>query len=525
MRLLWLFFLSLTYACSGYSSSLDQLEIFLMDQTPSVAENKLHSVDLVREAYKANDYTLIWQNQKAINQALDEIANSWLEGLTPNDYHFDALQSLTADAHFDSNDVEFDLLLTDAIMTYATHLIRGKVNPESLSTTWNYQLSTVSPQKAVELLLYHVKNSSVPEGIAQLKPKLPQYQKLKDLLVFFNQQSQPFINIELQTRALKPEQRDQAVPLIRARLAKYRLIDPIAVDNDSFIYTGELVEAVKKLQQISQLTADGVIGVNTLDVLNIRPEQRVNAIIANLERIRWIENSLSDDFLIVNIAGYELYLYRDGKSIWHSNVIVGKNYSKTPVFKAQMDYIVVNPTWTVPRSIARGMISKIKNNSQYLVEKDFSVVDSRRNPIDAATIDWANVTPSEFPYWFVQRPSEANSLGQIKFMLPNKYSIYLHDTPVKELFGREQRTFSHGCVRVDQPFELAENILADEEQWSQSALQSLKDTGETTRLNLAKPLDVLIMYWTVSINQDGVHFYPDVYGRDKNLIEKLVKPL
>jgi murein L,D-transpeptidase YcbB/YkuD len=234
---------------------------------------------------------------------------------------------------------------------------------------------------------------------------------------------------------------------------------------------------------------------------------------------------LSDNFLIVNIAGYELYLYQEGKVSWKSNVVVGKNYTKTPVFKGKMSYIIINPTWTVPRSIARGMIAKIKKNPNYLTEKNFMVVDSKRNPVDEQQIDWSALSRQNFPYWFVQKASPTNALGQIKFMLPNKHAIYLHDTPAKSLFGREQRAFSHGCVRVDQPFKLAEHILSDDEAWSAQTLQSTVDSAETTRVNLAKPLDVFLMYWTASQNSDGFHFYPDIYKRDQVVLNALRQPL
>ena len=522
MRYVVFFVVTLMFTCPVSSSSLDQLEMVLMEPIPTVGEHELHSPELVREAYQANNYTLIWQNSAAIVQLLNEIQNSWQEGLMPTDYRINTLYQLSVQTNNRTN-VEFDLLLTDAVMTFATHLIRGKVNPQSLSQTWNYQLSSVSPKKATAQLLHHVKNATIPEGLAQIKPTLPQYQKLKELLIFFKNRVDTFADIRLQNKVLKRNQQDPAVPLIRARLADYRLIDPIA--SEDLTYSDDLVVGIKKLQEFSQLHPDGIIGKDTLNVLNTSPQERINTIKANLERIRWVENSLDDEYLIVNIAGYELYLYRDGKPAWRTNVVVGRQYSKTPVFKAQMHYIVVNPTWTVPRSIARGMIPKIQKDSQYLSEKNFMVVDSRRNPIDENTIDWSQVNRRAFPYWFVQRPSEANALGQIKFVLPNKYSIYLHDTPAKALFSREQRAFSHGCVRVENPFQLAETILNDNVKWSQAALQEIKDTGETTRVDLNDPLDVFLMYWTVSFNRDGLHFYPDVYGRDKSLINKLMQPI
>lgn len=520
MRALMALMLALLASFSSKASYLDQLELILMSPTPVIEGQKLHSKELVNYAYQTNNYELIWQNDVAVSQLISALENAWQEGLKPQDYHLNLLHTLHSKKQ---HSLTFDLLLTDAVMTYATHLIRGKVNPEAISNTWNYQQYEISPKKASEQLLYHVSRNSIAQGLAKLKPKLPQYALLKDALIFYHNLPER-AEIALSGRVLKPHKHDDAVPLIRQKLNDLQLVTQ-EQSVDSTLYSEDLVMGIKKLQSLNQLAADGIIGKDTLAILNISKKQRIETINANLERIRWVENSIDDEFLIVNIAGYELYLYQQGKLSWKTNVVVGRNYTRTPVFKGQMRYLVVNPTWTVPRSIARGIIPKVKEDIGYLDKKDFMVVDSRRNPVDANAIDWENVTARSFPYWFVQRPSEKNSLGLIKFMLPNKYSIYLHDTPAKSLFGQDQRAFSHGCVRVEEPFKLAEAILADDEKWSAQALQNTLETRETTRINLNKPLDVFLMYWTVSHNFDGLHFYSDIYQRDKKLLAKLNQPL
>lgn len=330
--------------------------------------------------------------------------------------------------------------------------------------------------------------------------------------------------ISLQSKALKPGQTDPAVPLLKQKL--HRLNYYTGNLSDAHEYDDELVDAVKKFQYAHQVDDDGIIGGATLKLLNKDYSEYVNDILVNLERIRWVDNTLTERFLIVNIAGYKLYLFEDNKLKWQTNVVVGRNYTKTPIFKGQMSYIVMNPTWTVPRSISGGIIKKMKENPNYLNEKDFVVVDSRRNPVDSESIDWANASRKNFPYWFVQQPSENNSLGQIKFMFPNKYSIYLHDTPAKSLFQQDQRAFSHGCVRVDDPFTLAEKILGTSDNWSRSDIDDTIAAKETKKVSLSKPLDVLLMYWTVSGNdQEGLHFYSDVYNRDAELLKKLTTPL
>jgi len=512
--------------CTAKPTDLDSLASVLMEPSPTIDHQKIYSTELVDYAYQITSYQYIWQNKKSISQALTSLNNAWQEGLAPQDYHISTLNLLAKNIEQHINTLEFDVLLTDAVMTYATHLIRGRVNPNAITDTWNYQLYLVSPKKAAEQLLNHIKNETVTSGFDALKPQLPQYTLLKQKLDFYTRlASQQQTRISLENTLLKPGQKDTAVPLIRKHLQQLLLLTNNEFSNPDNIYSEEIVAAIKQLQTVNQLHADGVIGKDTLKILNISAAQRIDTLKVNLERIRWVENSLSDSFLIVNIAGYELYLYQAGKLTWKSNVVVGKNYTKTPVFKGKMSYIMINPTWTVPRSIARGMIAKIKKNPNYLIEKNFMVVDSKRNLVDEQKIDWTSMSHHNFPYWFVQRPSAENALGQIKFMLPNKHAIYLHDTPAKSLFGREQRAFSHGCVRVDQPFKLAEHILNDEKIWSAQALQTTVDTAQTTRVNLAKPLDVLLMYWTASQNSDGFHFYPDIYQRDKTLLKALNQPL
>ena len=511
------------------ASDFDSLATLLMEPTPAIAQQKIHSTELVDFAYQATAYQHIWQNKVSISQAIRALNDAWQDGLAPQDYHVNTLNLMVNDIDQHINTLEFDVLLTDAVMTYATHLIRGRTNPSLMTQSWNYELYSVSPQKAAESLLKHINNESVSLGLEQLKPKLPQYDLLKKKLAFYTSLAkQKQVTIALENKLLKPGKKDAAVKLIRTHLQQLSLLPNQQVNNlesPNDIYSADIVAAIKQLQTINQLPSDGVIGKDTLQILNISAAERIDTLKVNLERIRWVENSLSDNFLIVNIAGYELYLYQEGKVSWKSNVVVGKNYTKTPVFKGKMSYIIINPTWTVPRSIARGMIAKIKKNPNYLTEKNFMVVDSKRNPVDEQQIDWSALSRKNFPYWFVQRASPSNALGQIKFMLPNKHAIYLHDTPAKSLFGREQRAFSHGCVRVDQPFKLAEHILSDDEAWSAQTLQSTVDSAETTRVNLAKPLDVFLMYWTASQNSDGFHFYPDIYKRDQVVLNALRQPL
>lgn len=258
--------------------------------------------------------------------------------------------------------------------------------------------------------------------------------------------------------------------------------------------------------------------------LNVPYSQLVDQIRINLERARWLSANLPTNYLIVNLAGYELLLFKDNSLSWRTDIIIGKINAKTPLFKSKLKYVVVNPTWTVPRSISTEIINHLRKDPDYLQKKHFKVVEGSGTPVDASGIDWHSMTRKNFPYWFVQDPGEDNSLGLVKFIFPNQYSIYLHDTPAKNLFEQTDRAFSHGCIRVKDPLVLADKLLSANANWSSSTLSSKLSEGKTENLFLDEPLDILSMYWTVTLKDGKIKFYNDVYKRDPVLIEALNRP-
>ena len=263
-------------------------------------------------------------------------------------------------------------------------------------------------------------------------------------------------------------------------------------------------------------------------MLNISAAQRVDQIRVNLERARWLreEFSAARDFVIVNIAGFYVRFFDDGEATWESRVIVGTEYDQTPIFAADLKYLVFNPTWTVPRSIIREeMLPDIKADSTYLSSRNFDLLDASGRSVAPASVDWPSVEPTNFPYGLVQQPGPDNALGRVKFMLPNAHAVYLHDTPSRDLFARAGRTFSHGCVRTENPLEFAELLLADQPAWARDAIDQVVASGETTTVFLTEPLRVFILYWTAEPAEDGgVRFYDDVYERDGAVLEALDAP-
>jgi murein L,D-transpeptidase YcbB/YkuD len=231
---------------------------------------------------------------------------------------------------------------------------------------------------------------------------------------------------------------------------------------------------------------------------------------------------LERDFIVVNIAGFRTYVVHDDEVVWSTRSQVGRPYRRTPTFKAKMTYVVLNPTWTVPPTIFRqDILPQLRKSSAYLATRNIDLVDAQRGDVDPTTIDWVNAR--SFPYSFVQRPGPTNALGRIKFMFPNEHFVYLHDTPSRDLFEQTSRAFSSGCIRIENPLELAALLLGS--KWNRAKIDDVIATEHTTTVFLDKPITVMLLYWTTEVDAQGrVAFWPDVYQRDARVIEDLAKP-
>jgi murein L,D-transpeptidase YcbB/YkuD len=288
------------------------------------------------------------------------------------------------------------------------------------------------------------------------------------------------------------------------------------------LYDQSLVKDIKTFQATHGLDADGIIGAGTFRELNVPVSQRIETIRINLERSRWVTHDLPQNYLIVNIAAFWLVLVKDGQVIHHANVVVGKPLNKTPIFRDKMRYIDFNPTWTVPTSIIKNeIIPKLKKDSMYLQHNNMVLLDSKGNEVPESVLDIPNLSASKFPYIVRQQPGPDNALGVVKFMFPNDYDIYLHDTPSKSLFGKASRAYSHGCIRVDKPLDLAVKLL-DGTEWTHEKIDATIKTRVTTRVVLTQPLDVIILYWTCGLDRNRrLFFAPDIYDRDQAVLKQL----
>jgi len=323
-------------------------------------------------------------------------------------------------------------------------------------------------------------------------------------------------------KVLKPGMMDTAVITLRKYLTITGDLPRNNYSSNDTVYDSVVVDAVKQFQFRHNLTQDGIIGKETLLNMNVPVEDRINQIRVNLERARWVMHVLENDFLVANIAGYNLRRVTNDSVVFYSRVIVGRKYHESPIFKGKLQYIVLNPTWTLPYSIAtKETLPKLQKDPGYLAKHNMIIMDRSGKVLDPSTIDFNRLSRGNFPYIVRQEAGPHNSLGQVKFIFPNSYSVYIHDTPARSLFSREKRAFSHGCIRLDDKWGLFLNLMNDS-TWNMERINKILDSGETTRINLKKPIDILLLYWTAGADkQNRLYFDEDVYNRDPAVLQQL----
>lgn len=494
---------------------------------PIVGERGVYHANELATRYENNNYATFWFTAgKPSDQALallNAINSSAEEGLNPKDYHQVALNAWfknTKEANLSSaNIADIDILLSDAFILLAQHLLLGKVDQSQLILDGKTPAKAFNTDKLWQQLL---NGDSTSDILNNLKPKQIRYQRLKDALK----------NIKLKTSlawpplpltpAIKAGVEDQRIAAIRQRLLFWQDL-PTTENKDSYLFDAELVKAIERFQYRHGLTADGIIGEATLKALNKTPQERIDSIRINLERWRWLSENFGNQFIVVNIANFDLRFYVDNKVIFQKPVIVGRNQRKSPIFSDNIRHIVFNPTWTVPHKLAvQDKLPEIQKDPTYLNRLGFSLYDiGTHNLVEPKNVNWKQLGRNYFPYRLVQAPGPLNALGQVKFMFPNTFDVYLHDTPSRDLFSKTERAFSSGCIRVAQPLELAAVLLA-QQGWSLEKINQVIASKETTTVILKQPMPIHIEYWTAWVDQKGtLNFRPDIYNRDPAIIHAL----
>lgn len=456
------------------------------------------------------------------------------QGLVPEYYHMEAIENLLQLARANKREkalnepvmlAELDLLLTDAFLMMGCHFSVGCVNPVSIDADWFALRSDLDVDRILEEAL---EKNRVNEMLLGLLPSQDDYTKLAQELARHREiaDSGGWPPVSGGPK-LKKGIEDRRVIELRKRLAVTRDL-PLEGTNASLFFDKELEQAVLNFQRRHGLKADGVVGPSTLSALNVTAEERVRQIEVNMERTRWISGNLGSRYIRINIADFRLDAVDNGRAVISMAVVVGKRYWHTPVLSEKMTYLVLNPYWNVPESIAaQEILPAIRKSPDYLAEHDMKILSgswSSNEEIDPLSIDWDTVTGKHFPYRIRQEPGPKNPLGRIKFMFPNKFNVYLHDTASKNLFSRDVRTFSHGCIRIEQPLELAEYLMHSDPHWTREKIEAEIETGIEKAVPLPVPIRVHVLYLTAWVDEQGVmQFRDDVYNRDMQLYEALRK--
>ena len=468
--------------------------------------------------YQRRDFAPAWSDGSALQPRTGELfaalAAAPDDGLRAEDYRLAALQRLAAAEHGNPSDLaELDLLLSNAFLTFAGDLRNGKVNPAALYPDCALGRDITDLATILEEAL---QANRVRPALAALAPPGPGYQMLRAALKRYRALAQqPGAAPVPPGSTLRLGDRGERVAALRARLAEAADADnaprsPLPAASPD-LFDAPLAEAVRAFEARHGLEEDSVAGRGVLAEVNQQAADHVRQIEVNLERWRWLPHDLDGPIgpgilgrrhVLVNIAAFHLEAVEEGKTVLEMRVIVGKPYTRTPIFSSAMNAVVLNPSWSVPANIAaHELFPKARKDPSYFQREGYEVLPGSR---------------------VRQKPGPKNALGRIKLVFPNRFDVYLHDTSAPALFGRTQRTFSHGCIRIEKPFDLAVWALRDDPRWTPEAIRAAIDTGRERSVPLPAKIPVHVAYWTAWVGDDGVlRLGRDVYQRDAQLARLL----
>ena len=489
----------------------------------------LHTIPQMAQFYEERGFQPVWvapMRQKMTAYALRAaLRQAEREGLQSAEYHLEAMQE-TLSALRTANPeeraahlIDLELLCSDAFLLYAGHLLNGRVDPQRLMRSWNIEprvMDLLDSFQAID------NGSAVHEALRSLRPQHDGYTALRTALARYRGivQDGGWSAVDAGP-TLERGMDDPRVAQLRARLETTERLDPVP-DSLATVFDDALHEAVLAFQDRHGLATDGRVGPATLGALNVSAEARVDQIIVNLERVRWLPSDLGRRYVLVNIASFGLYVAEEGEIVLDMPVVVGRPYRQTPVFSDEISYLVMSPYWHVPHSIAtRDKLPEFKRDPSAVARQGFQLFrgwSANAQPVDPMSIEWESLNARNFPYRMRQNPGPNNALGQVKFMFPNEHNVYLHDTPTQHLFGRPERGFSSGCIRVAQPVELAEYLLRENEGWDRAAIQRNMNRTAERAVTLTERVPVHLQYWTAWADSHGtVHFRNDIYNRDRDV--------
>ncbi|MDX5340108.1 MAG: L,D-transpeptidase family protein [Cyclobacteriaceae bacterium] len=521
---------------SRTSDLSEELEQSLEKNIPGYLVESRFAED-IREFYQEREYQEVWFNGKRLSSSGKELLNQLetiaFEGLQPEDYHWQDFQFMVSGEKTELgkikklNEVELaslELLMTHAFFTLSKDLEFGKVDPQSLDANWKFE-EKEGEYVYADLLREVADGASVEETLEKLNPELQLYangrKAIRDLYELKEKDTLDWSHITL-SEALKVGESHPKVPKLRERLIFWGFLSPYTVDRP-LTFDSKMEAGLKEYQKSQGMEPDGVIGSLVVSQLNKSPNDLIDLAAANMERLRWLPSiDWDQEMVLVNVANFQLDYLKKSDTLFTTKVIVGKDYSESPSFTAPMSYIVFSPYWNIPPSITHEeIIPAIKKNKSYLEQKNMELVDQSGELVNSSSVKWEQVDTGEFPYRIRQKPGGSNSLGLVKFMFPNPYNIYIHDTPNRNLFAKESRALSHGCIRIQYPDQFAKVLLGDSE-WTDEKIQEAMNQQNEQSVKLEKSISVVLLYLTFwSEENGGINYRQDIYGRDEALIRAL----
>lgn len=498
----------------------DHLRAKLSETETDWAEESLDWQQL-RTFYEP-DFQSVWFTAGLINKRAEALkkflTTSDNEGLNPEHYHLEKILQYW-DVTNIQQQVRLELLLSDAFFRYSRHVQNGRLDPVAVDPDWHIDKEKTD---TVKLLRSTLDASEFTDALYNLPPQHLGYKRLREILSQYRQltNKKDWPEIPAEPKLAWGIWHDN-IKLLRRRLILLGDLSGRRVAEPRF-FDQSLKQAVERFQLRHGLNADGVIGKATLQQLNTPISEYITQIKLNMERWRWLPRDLGKRYIMVNTASYQLYVMENNKPRLAMRVITGTRERPTPVVGGRMRTLILNPYWYIPEKIAiEDILPRLLEKPDYLAENGIRLVlkqDKDKNNIDPSSIDWKSIDTKNFPYRFRQDPGKNNSLGNIKFPFSNNYAIYLHDTPARHLFNYQRRAFSSGCIRVEDPLQLASYLLEDKQGWNRQKLQEKIGTGEALTVRLPRPINIYLVYWTVWVGADNtLYFQKDIYNKDKSM--------
>lgn len=526
-------FLALVCAsCSGNpepsQTNINDLQASIGKNSPPpfVAQDALsrNHWESTKQVYTLRQFQPVLSSTDIILKTLQDAP---AEGLHPEDFDVAGLQMIRdsmKNAPDPEKENELDLHLTYSLVRYVSQLCFGRIDPMMIDPTWPETGRNCDVHQIVFDALQH---NTIERLAEELSPKIPEYQGLKTTLHRYRDIAaqggwQPVTAEPSQkqgTRRVQPNPSQLAAYLARTG-------DLNQTAENEVPSRAAVKEAVSRFQARHGLDANGVVNPKTTAAMSVSVEDRINQIEINMDRMRWIAHRLEPRHIRVYIPGFQLSVHEDNQVPLQMRAIVGSKENPTPVLDDEIEHVVFSPYWNIPISIAvKEFLPKIKKDSNYLQREGLEVVRTTKGKVEVlnpSKVDWDKVEDAE--YQLRQKPGTKNALGLVKFLFPNKYDVYLHDTPAGNLFDRLTRTLSHGCVRIEGPVELAAYLLQDQPQWTKERIDEAMQAGKEERVPLKVKVPIHLLYWSAWADADGnAQFREDVYGYDQKHREMLWK--